>query len=398
MFSNRFVQVILLSNVFLQIGVWIRNFAVLLYVVEVTNENVIAVSLISVAEFAPIFLFSFIGGTFADRWKPKRTMVWCDILSAASIFAVLGTMVFGSWKAIFFAMLISAILSQFSQPSGMKLFKQHVPEPLIQAGMSMYQTIFAIFLILGPILGTFMFQQAGVTISLAVVGVAFLLSAAVLTLLPPDREDRQEARATSLWTDMKDGFRYVFARKTLSTLSVCFFVAGLAIGLIQPLGVFVVTERLGLPKENLQWLLVSSGIAMLAGGAMAMALSKKLLPQQMLFAGLLIDVAGIWLTGWSTELWLTIVGSVISGLIYPLIQVGMSTFILQQTESDFVGRVNGIMTPMFMGAMVLMMSAAGIVKEHTSLYTVYVLSAALMLIGAIVLLPILKAAPHKQTA
>ncbi|MGD7018482.1 MFS transporter, partial [Bacillus altitudinis] len=78
LFQNRVIRTILLSVFFLQIGIWVRNYSILLYVIEKTNENPVAVSLISVAEFAPIFLFSFIGGTFADRWRPKRTMVWCD--------------------------------------------------------------------------------------------------------------------------------------------------------------------------------------------------------------------------------------------------------------------------------------------------------------------------------
>ena len=56
-----------------------------------------------------------------------------------------------------FVTLISAILSQFSQPSGMKLFKQHLSAEQIQLAMSIYQTIFAIFMVLGPILGTFIF-------------------------------------------------------------------------------------------------------------------------------------------------------------------------------------------------------------------------------------------------
>jgi len=126
LFQNKVIRTILFSVFFLQIGIWVRNYSILLYVIEKTNEDPIAVSLISVAEFAPIFLFSFIGGTFADRWKPKKTMIWCDLLSGASIFVVLLTLLFGSWKVIFFATLVSSILSQFSQPSGMKLFKIHV--------------------------------------------------------------------------------------------------------------------------------------------------------------------------------------------------------------------------------------------------------------------------------
>lgn len=73
--GNRFVRAILLSGLFLQLGIWVRNFSVLLFVMEQTNEDPFAVSMISVAEFAPIFIFSIIGGTFADRWKPKKTMV-----------------------------------------------------------------------------------------------------------------------------------------------------------------------------------------------------------------------------------------------------------------------------------------------------------------------------------
>ncbi|MGV2794612.1 MFS transporter, partial [Clostridium perfringens] len=120
LFRNRFYQTILISNIFLQIGIWVRNFAILMFVTDMTNNDPVAVSLISVVEFAPIFVFSFIGGAFADRWKPKRTMIWCDFLSAASVFAVLFTLMYGSWEAVYFATFISAILSQFSQPSVMK--------------------------------------------------------------------------------------------------------------------------------------------------------------------------------------------------------------------------------------------------------------------------------------
>ena len=69
--KNRYVQAIFVSALFLQIGIWIRNFAILLFVMEKTDGDPFAVSMISVAEFAPIFIFSFIGGAFADRSDTK---------------------------------------------------------------------------------------------------------------------------------------------------------------------------------------------------------------------------------------------------------------------------------------------------------------------------------------
>jgi DHA3 family macrolide efflux protein-like MFS transporter len=390
LFRNQVIRTILLSAVFLQIGIWVRNYAILLYVMERTNENPVAVSLISVAEFAPIFLFSFIGGTFADRWRPKRTMVWCDLLSSVSIFVVLLTLVFGSWKAIFFATLVSSVLSQFSQPSGMKLFKLHVSERLIQLGMSMYQTIFAVFMILGPIIGTFIYQHYGINVAIGIVGIAFLMSATVLLLLPSDQDVEKRAERTTIWQEMKAGFRYVLDNRTLTLLGGCFTAAGLALGLTQPLAVFLITERLGLPKEQLQWLMAANGIAMILGGGLTMGLAKKAAPQKLLVFGMTICTCGFLVMGLSTHFLLTLTAEFFCGLVMPCIHIGINTMILQNTEAAFVGRVNGILNPLFTGAMVLTMSITGWLKEAFSIVAMFGVATVLFIGGIIFILPLLK--------
>ncbi|MFJ8256459.1 MFS transporter [Peribacillus asahii] len=386
--KKRFVQAIFLSALFLQIGIWVRNFAILLFIMEKTNGNAFAVSMISVAEFAPIFIFSFIGGTFADRWRPKRTMVWCDILSAISVFAVVLTLVFGSWHIVFFATLISSILSQFSQPSGMKLFKMHLSPKLLQSAMSIYQTIFAVFMVLGPVLGTMIFQQFGIVVSMVVTGIAFLLSAVMLLFIPADHKTGDEQKATTLLEDMKSGIRYVLAKKELKLLGICFMAAGLAIGLIQPLAIFLVTERLELAKENLQWLLMVNGIGMIFGGAASVIFSKSLLPQKLLVIGMLANAIGMGVIGFSTDLTLTLVAEFVNGFFLPCIQVGINTMILQNTKSEFIGRVNGTLSPLFSGAMVLTMSIAGILKEMFSIIMIFEVAALLFIIGLLFILPI----------
>ncbi|HEY4554787.1 MAG TPA: MFS transporter [Bacillaceae bacterium] len=385
---NRFVQAIFMSSLFLQTGIWVRNFAVLLFVMEKTNGNALAISMISVAEFAPIFIFSFIGGAFADRWRPKRTMIWCDILSAISVFAVLVTLIFGGWQIVFFATLISAILSQFSQPSGMKLFKMHLPPELIQQAMSIYQTIFAIFMILGPMLGTFVYQQLGIHASITFTGIAFLLSAAALIFIPKDHMPEKEKPKTSILTEMKGGIQYVMAKKELKLLGVCFMAAGLAIGMIHPLNIFLVTERLGLPKENLQWLLMVNGAGMILGGAVTMIFAKSVPPQRLLMFGMLANAIGMSITGWSTTLWITLAAQFINGFFMPSIQIGINTMILQNTKAEFIGRVNGILSPLFSGSMVLTMSVAGPLKETFSIVTMFEAAAVLFIIGLLFIVPI----------
>lgn len=391
--KNRFVQGILASALFLQMGIWVRNFAVLLYVMEMTKGDAFAISMISVAEFAPIFIFSFIGGTFADRWKPKRTMIWCETLSSISVFAVLITLMFGTWKIVFFVTLISAILSQFSQPSGMKLFKQHLSTEQIQLAMSIYQTIFAIFMVLGPILGTFIFHSFGIYISIIITGIAFLLAAGVLLFLPKDLENEAEKKDITLLQEMKDGIKYVKKKKALTLLGLCFMAAGLGIGLIQPLGIFIVTEQLGLSKESLQWLLTVNGAGMIVGGALAMVFAKNVAPQKMLIVGMLGQAIGIGIIGYSTNLWVTLTAQLFSGLALPCIQIGINTLIIQNSDTDFIGRVNGILSPLFTGSMVVTMSIAGSLKEMFSLSMMYEGTALLFVIGLLFILPIYNLKP-----
>lgn len=397
-FGNRIVTAIMASNFLLQLGIWIRNFAILLYVTEITNNDPIYISLISVAEFAPIFIFSFIGGTFADRWKPKLTMVWCDLLSAVSILIVLLSLMFGSWYIIFFATLVSAILSQFSMPSAMRLFKQHVPGEQLQSVMAMFQSLMAIFMVIGPVIGTFIYQKFGIMVSIGIMGVMFLLSATVLSFLPKDSEKEKSKEPANFKKELMDGFHYVFKNNILKTMGIVFATCGLAVGIVQPLAIFLAIENLGMTKEFLQWLLMASGIGMLLGGGLIFAISKKVSPQLLLVIGIIISMIATILIGYSTNAVLTISLQFINGLFLPCIQIGINTLILKNTEEAFIGRVNGVLNPMFMGTMVIGMSISGLIKTPLTLSGVYLASGILFLIGAIFIIPLFKERDNKLDA
>ncbi|MEK3904729.1 MFS transporter [Paenibacillus sp. FSL R7-0179] len=400
LFRNRFMQTILLSSVLLQIGIWVRNFAILLYVAERTNNDPYAISLISVAEFAPIFVFSFIGGTFADRWRPKRTMIWCDSLSAVSVFAVLLSIHFGSWESVYLVAFISAILSQFSQPSSMRLFKFHVPEEQLQQGMALFQSLMAIFMVLGPMLGTFVYSTFGLEISIAVMGVAFLLSALVLIRLPEDHMEAGTVAAKGQFRkDFTEGFRYVWQSQVLRMLGLAFVLAGLAVGAAQALNLFIVTERLGKSEEFLQYMLMVNGAAMLIGGGIVAAFAKKVPPQLLLAMGMLAGAVCTTIVGFSTSVPLTLTIQFLNGLMFPCIHIGISTMILRWSNSSIVGRVNGVLNPMFVGMMVVSMSLAGALKSAFPLSTIYSGAGILFLLGALMMLPIMKhKAPEQAQA
>jgi hypothetical protein len=70
--------------------------------------------------------------------------------------------------------------------------------------------------------------------------------------------------------------------------------------------------------------------------------------------------------------------------------------ILQNTEEAFIGRVNGILNPLFMGAMVVTMSIAGWLKSLTTITLIYELAAILLIIGILTLVPLIKSVKIKR--
>ncbi|OOM74198.1 hypothetical protein CLPUN_40800 [Clostridium puniceum] len=80
----------------------------------------------------------------------------------------------------------------------------------------------------------------------------------------------------------------------------------------------------------------------------------------------------------------------------PCIQIGINTLILQLTKAEFVGRVNGVLNPMFMGFMVITMSLTGWLKSQFSLTVLYIAAGLFFLIGALLTSLIFKASFNNE--
>jgi Na+/melibiose symporter-like transporter len=241
---------------------------------------------------------------------------------------------------------------------------------------------------LGPVIGTFIFIKFGISVSLILTAAMFLGSSLVLSLLPQDVEEENSGNTGGFVRELTDGLRYIGANKSLRTLGLTFSAVGLASGLTQPLQLFLVIENLGQDKEFLQWLVMANGAAMLVGGAVIIAIAKKVKPQLLLLVGLLVNAICTVGMGASTQIGLTIILLVISGLFFPCIQGGIQTLLVRNTEGAFIGRVSGAIMPIFMGMMVIGMLTSGYLKDTFSLLSVFIASGVFVIIGALLLLPI----------
>ncbi|WP_339283340.1 MFS transporter [Paenibacillus sp. FSL R5-0486] len=381
LFRNKAFLIVTGSDLLQNLAIWIRNMAILYYVMDRTQGSPIAVSLITVLEYAPIFVFSIIGGALADRWNPKRTMILGDILSALSIVMIIGVLSSGYWQILYVATFVSSIVSQFSQPSSLKIVRRNVKGEHLQSAIAITQSGQSLFLILGPIVGTFIYTAMGIQASMYALLTLFLISALLLTFLPKDATQRKTN--TSLLADIKEGWQYVARSRSLKMLSLVFICIGLSAGLISPLGIFLITERLGLEATSLQFLSGASGIGLLIGGGIAAAVSAKLNQTLTLLVGVLclaVATMGEVLSSW---FWLTLLISFLSSISMAFINVIISTYLVTRIDEHLIGRVNGTITPLFIGSMLLGSSMAGVLMNSTSIFIVYAISVTVMILGIV---------------
>ncbi|SDD50201.1 Predicted arabinose efflux permease, MFS family [Paenibacillus sp. UNCCL117] len=381
LFQNRVFRVVIAADLLQQIAIWIRNIALLFYVMEQTNSDPVAVSMLTVIEQAPIFLFAFLGGTLADRWNPKKVLMASDMLSAASIAVIMLLIAGGYWKAVFAATLVSAVVSQVSQPASVIIFKKYVPESQVPAAIGLNQSMMSLFMIVGPMIGTLVYSWLGITYSLLCLFALFGASALVQMLLP-EMSKPERAANSRIWQEMKEGFRYVCASRNLLLIAGAFSLIGLGVGLIQPLDVFIVTERLQLDKEALQWFYAMSGTGMLIGGLTASATAERLNTKLILFAGIVFLAVSMLVEALSVWVALTAAMRFLVGVMMAFMQIVLSMLLIKLVDETYVGRANGAIAPLMIGGILTGSALSGFVLKSTTLIVTFGIASAIVFAAA----------------
>ncbi|KKO52913.1 MFS transporter [Paenibacillus sp. DMB20] len=401
LFSNRSFVLLMLSDLLQNVGIWIRNMALLFFIMEKSGGDPVAVSLITVIEYAPIFLFSIVGGVLADRWRPKRTMLWGDILSFLSVLLIFFVVAAGYWQAVFVVTLVSAIVSQFSQPSSMKIIKRCLPDEHVPAATALSQTMMSLFVIAGPIAGTAIFQSFGLEASLLSLLAVFGGSALLVACIPSSIDSSVDGSAeekSSFVKELREGMSYVGASRMLKFMLIIYVILALGSGLIQPLDIFVVTNRLHLDMTGVQWFTALEGFGMLVGGVTAAVIAGRLKGSVLLFSGLaflgvstFVEVLSVWplLTG--TLRFLT-------GFLLALAQTALTAVMIRQVDEKFVGRLNGLMTPAFTAMLLIGSGSTGVFMASTSIFAVYFTAGILFLMASLISLRLPFSAEPASTA
>ena len=139
------------------------------------------------------------------------------------------------------------------------------------------------------------------------------------------------------------------------------------------LEVFIVTNRLGLPKEPYRFH-AAEGMGMFLGGRLCQPHGGRV----MLSVGILflsLSAVGEALSGWPLSTWgFRFTG----GFFLAFINISVGTFIIRQIPEAMVGRVNGLVTPIFTGTLLVGSALSGWLMVWIGLIPVMLAAAAVI--------------------
>ncbi|MGL5153033.1 MAG: MFS transporter [Clostridium sp.] len=374
---------ILFTDIIQQGAIWIRNIAIMFFLMDVTNGNPLAISTLNIVQFLPMFIFTFIGGIIADKLNPKKLMIFGDFLSFIS-FIILGLFIKdGYLSAIFIATLLSAIITQFSYPSSQKYFKEYVHEDDLEKAIGVSQLLGSLFCIVGPFIGSFFYFNLGIGKTLFVIAGLFLLSLCILITLP--NKEFEVGEKTSLIHDVKSTFIYIKERAILLMLSKIFFILAFATGIANNLDIFLVTNRLGLDESYYQIFSGIAGIGVIVGGGLYIALSKRLNNPKILYGFMGIFAVTLFFEGYSKITILTMFLQFIDNVLGGILSGYVMTLITKMTDQEYLGKVNGLTSTMMYLGMMIGTVVSGMIVNSFSIVLAFSLASVSFILAMIII-------------
>jgi MFS family permease len=262
--GNRNYRYLWLSSVISQIGDWFNLIASASLIQELTTSGA-AVSLLFLARFVPLFVFSPFAGVLADRFDRRTLMVASNLLRAL---AVLGFLLVRDASQIWLFYLLTVLqfaLSAVYTPSSTAVLANIVRREELVTANALNSFTWSTMLALGSLLGGIATGLFGRAAAFAIDALTFLVAGwlTVLIVLPPDLLKARAATSRGGWLDFVDGLRYLRSEPYILVLSLTKAAGSLIWGAINVLEVDFAED-----------ILVSDGLAraLRAAGGSAMVL------------------------------------------------------------------------------------------------------------------------------
>jgi MFS family permease len=357
------------------------------------SRDPLQVSLVTFAGWLPWLLFGLISGALIDRWDRRRVMWTVDAVRAVLVGA-LALAVLAGWATIALLAAIGFLLG-----SGQTLV-DNAAQSLIpalvgrdrhrleRANSQLYgaRTVGQHFV--GPPAGGLLFSLA-TWIPFLVDALSFAASSALIATVHGNFKPQRaaEASSTRLRVDIAQGLRWLLAHRLLRALALLVGLMNLASMAGQAIMVLFAQEQLGLGSVGYGLLLAGHGVGGVLGSLAATRLGRHAGTATLLLAAVLVRAVASLVLGAVSNAWVAgaMLGiSGITGAVFGVVGVSLRQAIV---PDPLMGRVVSAFRMVGYGAVPVGAILGGVVARTLGLRAPFLLSAAVLVLAALMALP-----------
>lgn len=329
-----------------QVGSRISTLALPLLVLAMTNSPA-QTGLIAATEALPYILLSLPGGALIDQLNRKALMIWCDLARVLAYGSIPLVFVFGQLDLpqLYLVALVSGVTKVLFDIAALAALPNVVRPSQFARAASFNFVSESLAKLGGPTIGGTIIAFGKTTIAGTVLAYVvdtltyFISVISLLFIKVAFQGDRQVQKLNTLWPNIMEGLRFVWAERHLRWMMVMTTSSNF---LLSPLLIIVVV----LAKDQLHadaWLLgltlSSGGLGGLLGALLTPRLLGRFKPMPLFCAMTAAWAGSVALIALADSLWLVVIGYGLTGLIDPIFSINIITYRSRLTPDHLQGRV-----------------------------------------------------------
>jgi Na+/melibiose symporter-like transporter len=344
---NRDFRLVLGGGFVNNVGDWLLIVALPAFIYTETGSGRATAAVIVISMLIGI-VFGPTGGSLADRWDLRRTVIATNVLQAVALLPLLAVNEDRLWPA-FVAAAIEAVLQQINDPASFAMVPRIVPEEQLQQANAANGASQSLARLIGSPLGGLAAVAGGLDLVVVLDGVTFLAVAmATWFVRTPTASLARSDGGDDSDTGVREGWRQIRGHRPLVGYLGAQTIASVAFAMFPVLFIAFVVDVLSGDEATVG---IIRGVAAFGGITASVVIgrfAKRVEPTRLMmwgYAGLgfvalvFVNVAAV-----TTALWIFFVLFALSGLPNITSQVGATTTAQRLCPAAVLGRLRGILS------------------------------------------------------
>ena len=384
-----------LGQVISQFGDRLNQMALISLIYSRTGGSAFGLAKIMSFTIIPSFLVSPFAGAYVDRWNYKYTMIISDIVRAVLVLLIpLWFVKMNTLVPLYVSVFLVFTTSCFFLPSKFSIIPELVDKKNLLIANSLTNTTMMLAAVLGIGLGGTLIEKVGAKSGFYIDSFTYLISGLLLCFvniksrnkIKNNTVDEAAAKNGSIFSDIREGIKYVFANPSLRFVFSTIFMLMSAAGALYIVVIVFIQQVFSSVTRDLGVLSIFLGVGFFLGALMCGRFFNKISKVRIIFLSLI--ACGIFIGSFAvllkifSQLYIAMILSVLIGISVGPIFISGNTLIHEVIKSNMRGRIFSILgIIMNLGFLIFMFISSKLSEFSNPMWVILIISACFILYG-----------------